>query len=237
LEPHLLERTETNEPAKSLTPPEETACMGAPSLSSRGDGCNLAEMDESLNAWFAREVLAHEAALVRYLTRTWPNRDEVPDLRQETYIRVYEAAKKIRPTYPKSFLFTTARHLIIDRARHARVVSIEAAGDLDVLNVLVDEVSPERRLDGRQELKRLADAFRLLPPRCREVVWLRRVDEMSQKEVARQLGISVKTVECHLVKGMRLIADALFGNSSGQEQALSRSAIANESEHGKEQSD
>ncbi len=211
--------------------------MGAPSLSSRGDGCNLAEMDESLNAWFAREVLAHEAALVRYLTRTWPNRDEVPDLRQETYIRVYEAAKKIRPTYPKSFLFTTARHLIIDRARHARVVSIEAAGDLDMLNVLVDEVSPERRLDGRQELKRLAHAFRLLPPRCREVVWLRRVDEMSQKEVARQLGISVKTVECHLVKGMRLIADALFGNSSGQEQALSRSAIANESEHGKEQSD
>jgi len=62
-------------------------------------------MDESLNSWFAREVLAHEAALVRYLARTWPIRDEVADLRQETYIRVYEAAKRIRPTYPKSFLY------------------------------------------------------------------------------------------------------------------------------------
>lgn len=194
-------------------------------------------MDESLNAWFAREILAHEGALVRYLNRTWPNRDEVPDLRQEAYIRVYEAAKKIRPTYPKSFLFTTARHLIIDRARHARVVSIEAAGDLEVLNVLVDEVSPERQLDGRQELKRLAHAFGLLPPKCREVVWLRRVDEMSQREVAARLGVSEKTVESHMVKGMRLVADALFGNSAGHEQALPRSAVANESEHGKEQSD
>jgi RNA polymerase sigma factor (sigma-70 family) len=196
-----------------------------------------ARVDESLNAWFAREILAHEAALVRYLTRTWPNRDEVPDLRQEIYVRIYEAARKARPTYAKSFLFTTARHLMTDKARHARVVSIEAAGDLDVLNVLVDELSPERRLDGRQELKRLAQAFRLLPPRCREVVWLRRVDEMSQKEVAEQLGISVKTVESHLVKGMRLVADALFGHSSEPSKESPSSANSNESQHGQDQSD
>jgi DNA-directed RNA polymerase specialized sigma24 family protein len=45
-------------------------------------------MDESLDAWFARETLAHEAPLVRYLKRTWSRRDEIHDLRQETYLRV-----------------------------------------------------------------------------------------------------------------------------------------------------
>jgi RNA polymerase sigma factor (sigma-70 family) len=167
-------------------------------------------MDESLNAWFVREIIAHEAALVRYLTRAWPNRDEIPDLRQEIYIRVFDAARKARPQFPKSFLFTTARHLMTDRARHARVVSIEAAGDPDVLNVLVDELSPERRQEGRQELKRLAAAFGELPPKCREVVWLRRVDEMPQREVAKRLGISEKTVEMHMLKAMRRMADLLF---------------------------
>ena len=168
-------------------------------------------MDGLLNAWFTREILAHEAALVRYLRRAWPVRDEVLDLRQEIYARVYEAAKKSRPTYPKSFLFTTARHLMTDRARRSRVVSIEAAGDLEELDVLVDNVSPERRLHARQELKLLGNAFGLLPPKCREVVWLRKVDGMPQSEVAHKLGISVRTVEFQVQKGMRILADALYG--------------------------
>jgi hypothetical protein len=44
----------------------------------------------------------HEAALVRYLTRVWPSRSEIHDLRQEAYVRVYEAAKESRLHAPKS---------------------------------------------------------------------------------------------------------------------------------------
>lgn len=176
-------------------------------------------MDSVLNAWFAREILPHEAALVRYLTRIWPNRDEVHDLRQETYVRVYEAARKARPQFPKSFLFTTARHLMADRVRRARVVSIETIGDLEDLSVPVEEATPEQRLDARQQLMKLARAFSALPPRCREVVWLRRVDDLSQKEVASRLQISEKTVESHIVKGTRMLADALFGGKPGKEVA------------------
>jgi RNA polymerase sigma-70 factor (ECF subfamily) len=99
------------------------------------------------------------------------------------------------------------------------VVSIETIGDLEVLNVPAEEVTPEQRLDARQELMKLARAFSALPPRCREVVWLRRVDDLSQKEVARRLQISEKTVESHIVKGTRMLADALFGSRTGQEPA------------------
>ena len=55
--------------------------------------------------WFQREVLPHEAALLRYLRRTWRQQDEIHDLRQEIYARVYEAAAKSRPQSAKSFLF------------------------------------------------------------------------------------------------------------------------------------
>src|SRR5690242_12137355 len=116
-------------------------------------------MDESLDAWFAREILVHEAPLVRYLMRTWHAKDEIHDLRQETYLRVYEAAAKERPRSPKSFLFTTARHILIDRMRRQRVVSFEAGWDLDELNVLVDEISPERSAGADEELRALAQAI------------------------------------------------------------------------------
>jgi len=121
-------------------------------------------VDAALNTWFAREILPHEAALVRYLTRIWPHPDEVRDLCQETYVRVYEAAAKARPQFPKSFLFTTARHLMADRVRRARVVSIETIGDLEELSVPAEEATPEQRLEARQELMKLARAFSALPP-------------------------------------------------------------------------
>jgi RNA polymerase sigma-70 factor (ECF subfamily) len=193
-------------------------------------------MNESLDAWFASEILVHERALSYYLRRCWPQRDELHDLRQEIYVRVYEAAGKALPTTPKSFLFATARHLMADRMRRSRVVSIEAVGDFESLNVLVDEITPERWFSGRQILKRLADAFDLLPDRCREVVWLRRVEELSQKEVAMRLGISEKTGEKHVAKGMRLIAAYFYGGDGAE--APSRAAQAAQGqEHGQQHAD
>jgi RNA polymerase sigma factor (sigma-70 family) len=192
-------------------------------------------VDDTLDTWFEREILAHEAALVRYLTRKWPHRDDISDLRQEIYVRVYEAAIKLRPRSPKSFLFTTARHLMTDRVRRGRVISIDTLGDLDALNVMVDEISPEQWTHARQELRLLAQAFDQLPPKCREVVWMRRVDELSQKEVAAHLGISQKTVEKHIMKGMGLLADALFGGKvSAHDEAGEANTV---DKHGKQQTD
>src|SRR5580704_17957118 len=163
-------------------------------------------MEEAFNSWFKREILAHEEMLMRFLLRVWPRRDEHDDIRQEAYARVYEAALKARPEAPKAFLFATARHLMADRIRRERIVSIRAGGDTDFLNVLVDEISPERRASAGEELTRLAHAFDRLSNKCREVVWLRRVQELSQKEVADHLGLSEKTVEKHLRTGARLLA-------------------------------
>jgi RNA polymerase sigma-70 factor (ECF subfamily) len=191
-------------------------------------------VNDSLDTWFEREILVHEAALVRYLRHMWRRRDDIHDLRQDIYIRVYEAAAKARPTSPKSFLFSTARHLMADHVRRRRVVSIDTMGDLEALNVLVDDLSPEERLHARQELRRFAKALDLLPPKCREVVWMRRVDELPQQEVATRLGISQKTVEKHVMKGMRLLADALFGSTLNAGAREPVEGSANGSERGKQ---
>src|SRR5579862_6707101 len=127
-------------------------------------------LGEALDAWFKREVLTHEAALIRYLYRFWPNRDDINDLCQESYIRVYEAAAKDPPKAPKSFLFATARHLMTDRIRRQRIVAIDCVGDLDALNFLTKELTPEDRTSAHQELRRLAEAIDSLPAKCREVV-------------------------------------------------------------------
>ncbi|MCL1634392.1 sigma-70 family RNA polymerase sigma factor [Luteimonas sp. SX5] len=195
-------------------------------------------MNESLDAWFAREILVHEDSLVLYLRRCWPQRDDIHDLRQEVYVRIYEAAGKARPAMPKSFLFATARHLMTDRLRRGRVVSIETVGDFESMNVLIDEISPERRLGARQVLRQLAEAFDRLPDRCREVVWLRRVEELPQKEVAARLGITEKTVEKHVAKGVRMIAEHFYGGDSARAGRSRQAADAErETDHEQQQAD
>lgn len=194
-------------------------------------------MDESLDAWFKHEIVVHEEALMRFLRRSWPNRNDLHDLRQETYIRVFEAAAKARPTMPKAFLFATAKYLMIDRIRHRQVVTIDTVGDLESLNVTPDDISPERHTAARQELRILAQAFDNLPPKCREAVWMRRVDYLPQKEVAARLGVTEKTVEKHLMKGMKRLADALFGNERGETTRDGVRETDNEREHGKQHRD
>ena len=226
--------TVTNKAGKSRTPRKKWFLAAASCLFSIQDGCILTVMDEPLDTWFKREIVAHEEALVRYLTRSWPNRQEVFDLRQDIYVRVYEAAAKSLPQSPKSFLFATARHLMTDRIRRKRIVSIDAVGDLDALNVMIEYISPEERASAHQELRRLAQAIDLLPPKCREAVWMRRVDDLPQKEVAMRLGIAQKTVEKHVMKGMKLLAAALFRNERGRlSEDQARNSDDSEKEHGK----
>lgn len=148
---------------------------------------------------------------MRYLTRVSPDRAEVKDLRQDVYVRVYESAARVRPATPRAFLFATARNLMVDRLRRERIVPIDFTEDLEALNVYIDEISPERRLGAREELQRLVQAFDALSDKCREVMWLRRVEGLSQRDTAARLGMHEGAVESQLARGVRALAQAVFG--------------------------
>ena len=167
----------------------------------------------SLDAWFVGQVLPLEAALEQFIRRHCSPLDDVSDLRQEVYVRVYEAACRARPLLTKPFVFMTARNLLRDHARRARIVSIETVADLDALNVVGEDALADRVVSAREELRRLQAALDRLPPRCRKVVALRKIHGLSQREVARELGITEDTVERQVSKGVRALAAALYSPS------------------------
>lgn len=166
-----------------------------------------------VDEWFMREVLPLEPLLMRFLRRNWRNESDLVDLRQELYVRLYEAGREALPAQTKAFMFRAARNLLINHVRRGRIVSIEAVADLDSLNVAIDMVTPEREVSAREELRRLQAGLDQLPPRCREVVVLRRIEGLSQREVAGQLGVGEDTVEKHMMYGMRALIDFMLGGS------------------------
>ncbi len=159
--------------------------------------------------WFVREVLPLEAQLMQFLHRNWHNRAEIADLRQETYIRVYEAALKQPPEKPREFVFTTARNLIIDRVRRARVIPIEAAADLEFVEVVAEDPGPDQVVQARDELRRMRDALDRLQPRHREAIVLGRIEGLSRREVASRMGITELTAAQYLKLGIAALTEIL----------------------------
>ena len=92
-------------------------------------------------------------------------------------------------------------------------MSIELVADLEALNVAADTASPERNVEARDELRRLQAGLDKLPPRCRQVVMLRRIEGLSQREVAAKLGVGEDTVEKQMVYGMRALIDFMLGGT------------------------
>jgi RNA polymerase sigma factor (sigma-70 family) len=164
--------------------------------------------------WFVREVLPLEAALMRFLQHNWRNKSDIADLRQDVYVQVYNAAHKEIPIQAKAFVFQTARNLLLNRLRREQVVPIEAVADVDALGTAMDAPSQERTLIARDELRRLQSVLDRLPPKCREVVILGRIEGLSGRAISARLGITQQAVSAHLINGIRALVTEVYSEFS-----------------------
>jgi len=164
-----------------------------------------------LHAWFLREVLPLEAALTQFLGHHCRGRAGVADLLQEVYVRVYEAARKQLPETTKSFVFTTAHNLLVDRVRREKIIPIEAVENLEALGIAAEEPGPEAQTEARDELRRLQAALEQIAPRAREAFVLHHADGLKPSEIAARMNISVKTVSYHLNEAVQTLTDILYG--------------------------
>ncbi len=154
--------------------------------------------------WFKDEVHPHDASLKAYLRVSFPAVRDVEDMVQESYLRVWKAKLAHPITSTKSFLFQIARRLAIDTARKNRTAPTDNLGDLAEISVIDSGPDAAAALSYREKTCLLADALTALPARCREIVILRKYKFLPQKDVAAQLGISERTVESQLARGMKL---------------------------------
>lgn len=158
--------------------------------------------------WYARNLQPHEAMLRAWLRGRFAGVDDLDDVVQEALSRVLQARETTAIMSPKAFLFATARNLALARIRQRQaagaanpLAETEAAGVLDETADVPDRVARA------QELELLTQAIQSLPARCRQILTLRKLYGLSQKEVAAQLGISEHTVEAQGTIGLRKLAE------------------------------
>lgn len=155
----------------------------------------------SAAAWFAAELAPHEPALRAYL-HGLAGAADVDDLIQETYARLLRAREAGPITSPRGLLFATARNAARDLFRRRAVANTVPIAEVDGSRVFDEAPGVAETVSRRQEADLLAAAIAELPPRCREILVLRKFENLSHREIAQKLGIAEHTVEAQLTKAL-----------------------------------
>lgn len=164
-----------------------------------------------IDSWFIQEILPHGPRYLALARRLSPNGEEAADLVQDVYLKVLATDGWQAIKDPRAYVLRMVRNLAIQRMRRARVVSMEAVANMETITVSDDRPDAFEQASSRQRLRRVLDALQSLPPRCREIVELRRIQGLSSRDIAARQGLSLSTVEKRLARGMALITLAVEG--------------------------
>lgn len=160
-----------------------------------------------MRAWLSRTTRAPDA--------------DIDDIVQETYaiLAKIDSVDAIRD--PRAYAFQVARSVFLQGLRRSKVVAIDAIADVAALDLVDDAPSPEQHAMGRRELNRVEAAIREMPPQVRKVFWLRRVEGLSQRETASELGLAEHTIEKYSARGLKFLL-AKFGRGGNVPPESSR---------------
>jgi len=141
-------------------------------------------------------ALRYKRAVFAFFLRRVRNPEDAEDLTQDVFTALARRVDAGPIENIEGYVFQIAANLLRDRARRARVRPIvQCEGTADPNEMLVDELSPERQLLGRDAYREFVRALELLPERPRMIFILNRFEEMTGREIAVALGVSQRLVE------------------------------------------
>ena len=172
------------------TPAHDLADLGKP-------------LDSDSKPLFEAAFRAHYDSLIHYLRSRVGSDAEARDIAQEAYLRLLRYREHQDAASLKALVFRIATNLVNMRARTVRArpghEPLEAA-----LEVPANDPTPERQLLTEEQLTRLTEVIRRLPPKCQQVFVLNRFHHMGYQEIAARLGVSVKMVEKHIAHALSI---------------------------------
>jgi RNA polymerase sigma-70 factor len=141
--------------------------------------------------------------------------DEAEDIVQEAFMELWKRKEDIEDeSHIKAFLYRIVYTRALNVIKHRTVVNNHADSVKKITQFKLDYYNPEANdvmgyIEGLETRKQINDAIGELPAKCREVFILSYQHDKKNKEIAEQLGISIRTVEVHLYKALKALRTRL----------------------------
>ncbi len=150
----------------------------------------------------------YHPGLMNFLRQRLRNEEDAADVAQETYVRLTQHYQhELEAQTASTLIFRIASNLANDLSRRRRRHHATDHCSADLVLLASEEPSQERHVQARQQLDRLYAAIERLPPKCRQVFLLNRVDHMTYPQIARHCGISASMVEKHITRALAALRE------------------------------
>jgi RNA polymerase sigma-70 factor (family 1) len=146
--------------------------------------------------------------LCNYANTILNDMDEAEEIVQSTFLGIWEKRENIQiHTAIKSYLYQSVHNSCINHLNHLKVRSSHREYSINNTDLSID--SSSYTVIANELEAEIEKAINSLPPQCQTVFRLSRFDGLSYAEIARKLTISVKTIENHMGKALRIMREEL----------------------------
>lgn len=172
----------------------------------------LIEGDEDA---FCELYATYKNRLIYFAMRFLKSREYAEDVFQDAFTVVWQSRRFINPDASfSSYLYTIMRNRILNQLRNA---ANEEKLKESILSQALDYTEDNKREVMLNDLKSLiSHALQQLTPRQREIFEMSREAQLSHKEIADKLGISINTVQEHISTSLKLIRTYLIKYSGSE---------------------
>lgn len=158
----------------------------------------MTQSDLELAQTFSQLLMVERPSLVRLARRILGDASLAEDIAQTLWLRIQRIADPAAIQDKRAYLYRLMLNLASDQMRSRKrgaALFTDSAQDAQMIDAAP---TTETRIIHRQRLDLLSAAIAELPPRCREVFILRRVEGLPPAEVAELLGITQNAVAKHV---------------------------------------
>lgn len=174
--------------------------------------------------WVARYIIPAEPQVRASLKASGAALDEIDDLIQDAYCKFAALASVEQVDNPAAYFMQMVKNLRRDRLRRDKVIQFEEFTENSAPFVNTDGTNLEAEIGARHELRMVDAVLESLPPRCRTIFTLKRIEGLSQKQVALKLGVTETIVENDVRKAVRALQAALRSDHDEEEDTISIAA-------------
>ncbi|MFN3514842.1 MAG: RNA polymerase sigma factor [Phenylobacterium sp.] len=134
---------------------------------------------------------------------------EIDDVVQDILVRLVRRGDAGAVEFPRRYLYQVAQATLIDRHRQERSRCVPFHCELGEARLPHDELSPDRFVLARDEIRMAQEVLARLPERTRQILLAVRIEGASLKEAAARHGISTSAVEKHLSRALRALSESV----------------------------
>lgn len=164
-------------------------------------------------AAFKSLFLSYVDPLCAYVEEYTKSPEVAEELIQDLFLKIWKDRATFSPRVSvKAYLYAAARNLALDYLKHKRVVDNWKTETRQ--HVSSAPKAPDESLRRKQLSNAVRQAIEELPERRKQVFKLSRQRDLTYKEIAHVLDISIKTVEKHMRQSFQFLREQLAPHES-----------------------